>query len=170
MGEHLPNNRGFTLLEVLVALALSSLVVAGIMSVFWLGNLFMRHQQAAADARYSVRQAAEYITQDVRNSQQIQICDQNNQPVAVGGVGKRLRLTLTSHEQIDYYLYPYNRTLYRYNLTDSNNAPVAMLIKDINLLCPQPGLLDIELTALAGDGSYLLHIAVQARTDLGGDW
>ncbi|MGE5455087.1 MAG: PilW family protein [Methylocystaceae bacterium] len=170
MREHLHNNRGFTLIELLMAMALSTLVVTGLMSAFWFGNLFIRDGQEETDARYSVRQAMEHITGDIRQCQQVQLCDQNNQPVADGQIGKRLRLTLSSNKRVDYYLYPFNNTLYRYNLTDSNNVPVAMFIKDLNLLYLQPGLLDIELTALAGDRSYLLHTAVHTRTDVYGDW
>lgn len=168
MCEHLHNDKGFTLIELVMATALSTMVVTGLMSVFWFGYLFMNKNQELTDARYSARQALEHITRDVRLCRKFEVCNALNQPVAPGQTGVKLRLLLPENRTVMYYVASQN--LYRQNITDSNTLPVALCINQLKVLCPQPGLLEIDLVALAGEHSYSLHTAVKSRSDTAGDW
>lgn len=59
------NDRGTTLLELLIALALMSMVMAGLFSVYWTGNKAFERQSSVSDAQYCARTAIQWITRDI---------------------------------------------------------------------------------------------------------
>jgi len=62
------SDQGTTLIELLLALALMSLVLAGLFSVYWSGNKVFETESANSNAQYCARSAMQWITQDIRSS------------------------------------------------------------------------------------------------------
>lgn len=59
------NDRGTTLPELLIALALMSMVMAGLFSVYWVGNNAFERQSSGSDAQYCARTAMQWIIGDI---------------------------------------------------------------------------------------------------------
>ncbi|MDD3268429.1 MAG: hypothetical protein PHX14_03840 [Syntrophomonadaceae bacterium] len=62
------NDKGTTLLEILIALALVSMVASGLFAVYWAGNNAFERQSASSDAQYSARTAMQWIVRDIMGS------------------------------------------------------------------------------------------------------
>lgn len=62
------HEKGSTLLEILIALALVSIVVTGLFSVYWAGNRAFERQSDNSDAQYCARTAMQWIVRDVAGS------------------------------------------------------------------------------------------------------
>lgn len=60
--------KGTTLLEILIALALVSIVVSGLFSVYWAGNNAFARQSDSSDAQYCARTAMQWIVRDIAGS------------------------------------------------------------------------------------------------------
>lgn len=66
------SERGTTLLELLIALALTSMVMAGLFSVYWTANSAFEKQSSRSDAQYCARTAMQWITGDIICSCRVQ--------------------------------------------------------------------------------------------------
>lgn len=62
------HEKGTTLLEILIALALVSIVVTGLFSVYWAGNSAFERQSDNSDAQYCARTAMQWIVRDIAGS------------------------------------------------------------------------------------------------------
>jgi len=60
------NNKGFTLIEILVALAIDFIVLAGIYTAFYTQQKSHVKEQQVVDAQQNVRGAAEFMTREIR--------------------------------------------------------------------------------------------------------
>lgn len=62
------NEKGTTLLEIMIALALMSIVISGLFAVYWAGNNAYEKQSASSDAQYNARAAMQWIVRDIVGS------------------------------------------------------------------------------------------------------
>lgn len=148
-----PSNdeRGITLIELLVALALTGIVLTGLMSVYWSASYAFEREYSKSDTQYSARQAKERISNDLRESKSFLIQDG----------GQKLHL-VKDGEEVDYYVN--NQQLYR----DSSNAspsPVVNNIESITFSGSVPGLLEVTVAAKVKDNEYSLTFACKSRID-----
>lgn len=141
-------DRGFTLIEVLAALALFGFLMAGLMSVFWCGFYGYEKEVNQSELQYDVRQARYRIIDDFRQSRTFVIKDKDRKEVTGHDEGVRLYLVKDS-EEIEFYVY--NNQLYRALLSSHTVHPVASNISAITFTSPGAGLLELNITAaLAG--------------------
>ncbi|MDD3364777.1 MAG: prepilin-type N-terminal cleavage/methylation domain-containing protein [Syntrophomonas sp.] len=110
-------DRGSTLAEMLVAMALASLVLTGMMSIYWTGSNAFQRLLATADAQYAVRSATQKMGEDIRGASVITILEG----------GAKLSLLTATGEAVNYYMA--NNQLYR----DGNaKVPIAENISGLN--------------------------------------
>jgi len=104
---------GFTLVEMLVSLALASLIVTALMSVYWSANSLFTRQSADSEAQYGARSAMQRVVDDVRVATLAPVVVDNN-----------TKLVLTqSSGRVEYYRNTINNDLYR--SFGGNVVPVA---------------------------------------------
>jgi|GEM_PF-3191496 len=92
--QFVANDWGISLLELMAALTLLSIVASGIITVLWLGINSYNREQLRAEAQYDASMALAKISIDIRESQNLgdlnpdafEIRDKNNQPVPAGAV------------------------------------------------------------------------------------
>ena len=60
--------KGTTLLEILIALALVSIVASGLFSVYWASHSAFERQSGRSDAQYCARTAMQWIVRDIVGS------------------------------------------------------------------------------------------------------
>ncbi|QGT98938.1 hypothetical protein SYNTR_0345 [Candidatus Syntrophocurvum alkaliphilum] len=65
--------QGFTLIELVISLAMTSLIVIGSMSLLWIGSNSFERQHIQAELQYSARKAQEVLKKDIRESSNIKI-------------------------------------------------------------------------------------------------
>jgi len=161
------NEKGFTLIELLVTLTLSVLVFSGLMSVYWVSHYSYTRQQNQADVQYSARQAYDAIAKDIRACRGFVVWSSLNTPVnSPGANGGWLKLQVDNSNQGIIY-YTSSHTLFRNNTTTSpaNNLAVASNIESIIFSSPAPKLINITITARAGDQVYTLTGSMKKRVD-----
>jgi prepilin-type N-terminal cleavage/methylation domain-containing protein len=110
---------GFTLVEMLVSLALASLIVTGLMSVYWSGNNSFTRQSANSEAQYGARSAMQRVIKDVRIATVAPVVLEDN---------TKLVLTQASGN-VEYYRNPSNNNLYR-----SSGGTAVPVAEDISYL------------------------------------
>ncbi|MEN6326264.1 MAG: prepilin-type N-terminal cleavage/methylation domain-containing protein [Syntrophomonas sp.] len=66
--KYVEQEKGTTLLEILIALALVSIVVTGLFSVYWAGHNAFERQLESSDAQYCARTAMQWIVDDIMSS------------------------------------------------------------------------------------------------------
>lgn len=145
------NETGMTLVEMLVALALTSVIFAGFMSVYWFASYAFEREYCRADIQYSARQAKDKIFNDVRESKSFSIPD--------GGTELRLIKTDT---KVHYYVR--NEQLYRDD-DKSPPSPVACNIKGICFYSSTPGFLEITITSMIDECEFMLSAACTGRIE-----
>src|SRR5690625_4857407 len=67
------DNRGITLLEVIIALSIMIIILQVIYSIFFIGNNSFNMTKNKGFVQNDVRMAANYITREIRNAKEIQI-------------------------------------------------------------------------------------------------
>lgn len=162
--------RGMTMVELLVAIAISALVLAGLMSLYWLGSRAYMREEEMAEAQYAARQAEEFISRDMRSCSSFTICDAAGNPVNPGSAGVRLELVIeengrTAH--VSYRLDSYNHNLYRSFIdgVSNNTLAVANGISSLAFQSPSLDLVDIYIRASCGNTEYVLTGGMKKRVD-----
>ena len=77
------NNNGFTLVEILVALVIDFIVLAGIYAAFYSQQKSHVKEQQVVDAQQNVRGAAAFMTREIR------LAGMDGQDTAVAGILSR---------------------------------------------------------------------------------
>lgn len=142
---------GMTLVEMLVALALTGIIFTGFMSVYWFASYAFEREYCQADIQYSARQAKDKVFNDVRESKSFCILDG----------GTELRLT-KNDTQVHYYVR--NEQLYRDD-DISPPSPVACNIKEVYFYSSAPGLLEITITSTIEEQEFILEAACASRLE-----
>jgi prepilin-type N-terminal cleavage/methylation domain-containing protein len=152
------HNRGTTLVEMLVALALSSLLMGGLISVYGSGSYIFAEQAAYTDAQYSVRSSVQQMEEDIRRAATVAILDN----------GAQLSLGIASGELVRYY--QYNNQLFREDITSQGTTrlPIAENISYLQF-SGTARLVTIIIDATVAGKSYRLSTSVNPRlADLSG--
>jgi prepilin-type N-terminal cleavage/methylation domain-containing protein len=147
---------GFTLMEMLVALALASLVSTGLMSVYWSANHAFNRLSDYSDTQYGARSAIQRIVEDVRMATQAPVVKESN---------TKLVLT-TPGGTVEYYRNAINNNLYR--RSGGTAVPVAENITDLkfsNSVSP----LKITVEAAVRGNAYRLSSGASYRVGGGGN-
>jgi type II secretory pathway component PulJ len=141
------HDRGSTLAEMLVAMALASLVLSGIMSMYWAGSNAFQRLSSNADAQYAVRNATQKMADDIRCASAVSIQED----------GTKLILLTAAGEAVNYYLA--NNQLYR----DGNaKVPIAENISGLNFF-GSSSLIKITADATVNRRTYQLIISINPR-------
>ena len=111
------HNRGTTLLEILLALGLSSLIVSALLTVYLSVSNAYQKLTAYADAQYSARSAIDQVSEDIRAASVMEIVAD----------GSELRLLIPNGESIRYYMD--NSQLHRVKTTSLGTAKVPIAEK-----------------------------------------
>lgn len=151
-------NRGTTLVEILLALALSSVLMSGLVSIYWSCSYIFTEQAAYIDSQYSVRSSVQQMGEDIRRASIVEILAN----------GAELRLGLASGESLRYYLY--NNQLFREGITQQGTArvPIAENISYLRF-SGTASLVTISIDATMAGKSHRLSTCVHSRlADLGG--
>ncbi|MGI5921027.1 MAG: prepilin-type N-terminal cleavage/methylation domain-containing protein [Syntrophomonadaceae bacterium] len=151
--------KGMTLVELLLALGLMGVVLAGLMSAFWFTLFAFERGIDQTDSQYAARQGRERIIRDFRSSEGFSVQDTAGNNMAMGSTGQRLHL-VREGEEIDFYAH--NNQLYR-DSTISSPEPVAADITSIKFISPVPGLLILTITARAGSEEWTAKTAYMSR-------
>lgn len=126
---------GFTMVEVIVSLALVVMVSIVLMTIYFTAYRVFQYQMAFTDLQYAERAAMQMMTEDVMAAQQAEIIDDGN----------KLRLQIGDND-VSYYLQ--NQTVYRHEKT---KMPVANNISSLSFQNgSSPGLIIICLEAQQG--------------------
>lgn len=146
------NEDGFTLLEVLLALALFGLVVGIIMTVFWNILLQSSQMQTRAELQYDARQCRQYLMSDIEDSVSFTINNTQGNPADQG-----CHLYLVTSAGIIHY-YTYNKQLYR-DTTAGTPLPIAENILLVSYFTYSADVLVFEICASKGTLQYDLETA-----------
>jgi len=96
MINHLKNNRGVTLIELLAVLVISSIIVVLIMSIFSTGQKQYKSQTTKSEQLSDVRYAAKVFTKEVRKAEKLKW---DGTTLTVGTV-EALKIIIDSNEVI----------------------------------------------------------------------
>lgn len=140
-------DRGNTLVEMLVAMALASLVLSGLMSIYWTGSSAFQRLSANADAQYAVRSAIQKMGEDIRGTSS----------VAIQEGGAKLSLLTAAGEAVDYYME--NNQLYRDGIA---KVPIAENISGLNFR-GSSSLVKITADATVDGRAYQLISSISPR-------
>lgn len=112
-------NQGFILLELLLALALTGLLVSGLMVVYWVSCSFYRFENSQVLMQFTLREARNCMLKDVWGSEDIQILNTRYGGfVGPGAVGSCVKIIVSTVQDMntDYtgiYYYVQNNRFYR---------------------------------------------------------
>ncbi len=114
-----PDQKGFTLLEVILALALTALLSSGLMAVYWLASQALSWESSMSELQYTAREVRQMILKDIHCSERIQVLSWDGSQVNPGEAGQCLRLTIpvmkkAGVEYIAASYYMENGKLYRH--------------------------------------------------------
>lgn len=146
------NNRGITLLEVLLALGLSSLIVGALLTVYSTSSSAYQKLAACADAQYTARSVVEQIGDDIRGASFIEI----------GTGGSELRVITPNNNLIRYNTENYQ--LYRSKTTSLGTAkiPIADGVSGLSFV-DNNGLVTVNIEITIDHNSYQLQRSFYSR-------
>ncbi len=148
---------GFTLIEVIAALALTGIMALALGSLYWTGYKGFDSLDASTEAQDQARVAFDYIRRNLVQARKL-VKLTANESVFINGSGQKLGLRY------------YNGTLYRdfYQTETSNypsaSNPVAEKINRLSFTSPLPGVVQVEIEASFSGYSYLIQTSVSLRS------
>ncbi|NLJ72700.1 MAG: prepilin-type N-terminal cleavage/methylation domain-containing protein [Syntrophomonadaceae bacterium] len=145
------NQKGFSLIELILALGISTLVIISLLLVFIASLNAYKWGSTATDNQYMARRAINDIEKDVKEAKLVKINEEND--ILTLNEGK---------EEIRYYTQKQN--LIRY--ANKSATPIA---ENVSLLlfefqAENDNLLGIEIGVTSGDGDYCLKAQIFPRT------
>jgi len=142
-------NRGTTLIELLVALSLVALVGSGLFTVYWAANNSYKNNSGKSDAQYMARKAMEDIVRDIKEAQNAVAADGGNS------------LVLTGSGNVTYSTSAGNTSLYRNTQPVATNIAAATfsIISSANATT-----VEITLQATVDQQSYTLKSRANTRS------
>lgn len=138
---------GIVFLEVIVTLALLTLVIAALMTVFWIACYAFQLEMAESEAQYSVRNGMQKIIEDVRGCMEIEV-EEN---------GAKLKLSRKDNEVI--YYYAENGQLYQ---DGKAKIPIAECISRLDFTY-ESNLLQISIEAEVKQKTYKISSSTTKR-------
>ncbi len=137
------NFKGFTLIEVLLALLIGCLVISGLLATYWSSSRAYDWGLVSSDNQYMARRAISDITKDIKESSQLEINSNAN----------ILILNKDETNEIRYYIQTGN--LIRYH--DNSHIPIAENVKELKL-CQDDvsGLVEVEVEIVSRNKDYRL--------------
>lgn len=143
------NQEGFTLLEVLLALAIGSIVLMGLFSVFWSASNAYEWGATSVDIQYMARRAVSDMEKDIKEATSINI-DQES---------KKLLLNEESENEIAYYVK--NGNLIK--AYKKASLPIAENVNEIEFIQLESGLVEVMVEVESGGKKYKLYNSVYPR-------
>ncbi len=167
------NEKGTTLLELLVVLAMTVILMAGLMSIYTFATAANKREMDRTDVYYAARQSREWIIGDFRTYSNFRVLDNysHKAEVTVGEIGNCLELKMGpagKPQTVYYYVNDSNKQLYKDAQDPTSNQPVASNIKKISFSRPSvtaPGLLHIKIEVKIGNHEYSLENNCKKRVD-----
>lgn len=157
--QHRFDDNGLIMAEIILALGLTTLVIAALMTVYFSAYRVFACQTAFTDIQYAERAAMQMIIEDIMSAREVEYLDDS----------KKLRL-LVGDDYVSYYLQ--DQTVYRQGAA---KMPVANYISSLSFRSDsQPGYTTIHMEACQGQETTrlvcsaiprLLIGAAQADTD-----
>lgn len=146
--------QGTTLLEILLALGLGSLIIAALLTTYMSAGNSYQKLAAYSDAQYSARSSLDQIGQDIRGACVIEII--------AGGTG--LSLLTSSGDLIRYWTE--NDQLYRVKTTSLGTAkvPIAEQVSFLSF-AGNAGLVTATIDITVDDTTYRLSRSVCSRIE-----
>ncbi len=141
---------GFTLIEVLLALAIGSLVISGFLSVFWAASNAYEKGVTASDIQYMARRGINDIEKDIKEAA----------GVAISNEGTELVLNKDTENEIIYRAN--NKNLYR--VAKGTSVPIAENVRKIQFKEVDNGLVEVQLEVESRRQEYVLSTSVFPRT------
>lgn len=139
---------GFTVIEIIVALGLSAIVIAALMTVYFSACKIFQCQLAFTDIQYAERAAMQMIIEDVMSAQEVECLDDS----------RKLRL-LIDDGYVSYYLQ--NQTVYRHGAA---KMPVANYISSLSFQPgSRPGYTNICIEAEQGENTNRIICSASSR-------
>ena len=149
------NRGGFTLLEMLVALPIALLILAGALLLFRVGIDSFNRAYRNSDAHYALRHARTYLLEDITAGQGYVIYDRpNGSRLRDGTPGGCLEIFRTTEAGNVYRVQYYADLQQFYRMDGSNKAPVTELMRSARFTGLGSGLVRIELEAGTRDETY----------------
>jgi type II secretory pathway pseudopilin PulG len=143
---------GFTMVEVIVSLALVMVVSAALMTIYFTTYKVFQYQLAFTDKQYAERAAMQMIIEDVMVARQVEYLDD----------GQKLRLQIDDG-YVSYYLQ--NQTVYRHG---EAKMPVANYISSLSFETDSnPGWITICMEAQQGADLNRISCAAVPRLMMG---
>ena len=140
-------DRGSTLAEMLVAMALASLILSGLMSIYWTGSNAFQRLSSTSDAQYAVRSATQKMMEDIRGAS----------AVSIEEGGAKLILLTAAGEAVNYYVA--NNQLYR---DGTAKVPIAENISGLSF-SGSSSLVKITADATVNGRTYQLISSISPR-------
>lgn len=119
--RHFKTQSGLTLIELLVAIALFSIVMALAFSMFFFNQNVFTRGEARSNVQYDVRMAADFITTELRNVHEITIDQSSEESIDLSTLQQRYQLL----ESVEFEIVKeQSRYLVRYKLVgNASNSP-----------------------------------------------
>ncbi len=167
------SEKGFTMLEMILALVLIALLMSGLMAVYWVaGNAFYQ-ETSISEMQYTVREVRQMILKDIHSSESAEVMSWDGSKLNSGEAGRRLRLIIPvmKEEGVEYIAICYyieNSKLYRerFMLYDKQNSgddqlldkiPVADHMISLSFSNSRVGVIEYEL--ISGDDRNTFRIS-----------
>lgn len=149
MGKELNNQQGFTLIEVLLALAIGSIVIMGFFFVFWAASNAYEWGAISVDIQYMGRRAISDIEKDIKEATSININQELNQLV----------LNEESENEIIYYVKDGN-LIKAYKKV---SLPIAENVNEIEFSQSENGLVEVMVEVENQGRKYKLYNSIYPR-------
>lgn len=159
-----------TLLEVLIAAAIASIVISLLYSIFFLGNKSFTVSKEMGFAQQDARLMSTVITKELRTAMAIEISNDLNSPHSIKEKLSNLNIT----EEIEYYsLEVEDQQLIKkqYNNGDPPGEKVLTLGKDIQEMkidATQGGYIELIISGQEAQDKQILNIRLENKEIVGG--
>lgn len=150
MRKDINHQQGFTLIEVLLTLAIGSIVIIGFFSVFWATSNAYEWGVTSLDIQYMARRATNDIEKDIKEATSINIDQESN------------RLVLNGERENEIIYYVRDGNLIKTHKKAS--LPIAENVKVIKFTQSTNGLVEVMVEAESQGRKYTLHTSVYPRT------
>jgi len=177
--------KGLTLVEMILSLALVAMVLSGFMGVFWFGSKAFGNENSSAYIQYEARRGRDVMLNDIRCSESLNVYTNfgDESTVAAGSSGSCLEAVVCevdglNTEYTGVYYYEEHGNMYRhcYDLKDISNqdddvhiakTPVAENIDSLSFVKPfaGTGLIEFSINAKMDDSIFLLEGSCRSRVD-----
>lgn len=149
------HNQGATLLEIVLALGLSSLIIGALVTVYLSASSAYQKLAAYADAQYSARSVIDQIGKDIRGAAVIEI--------ATGGL--EIELVSSNNDLIRYYME--NNQIYRQTTAGyaTGTVPIADKVNSLTFN-DNNGLVTATIDISIEQSTYHLSRAFCSRLNL----